>query len=43
VQFLSTQPSPLRAHIDSVDAGVVSGWLYNDAAPDQSVDFFLAI
>jgi glycosyltransferase involved in cell wall biosynthesis len=43
VQFLSTQLSPMRAHIDTVDAGVVSGWLYNDAAPDQAVDFFLAI
>jgi hypothetical protein len=43
VQFLSSQPSPFRAHIDTVDAGVVSGWLYNDAEPDQALDFFLAI
>jgi len=43
VQFLSTQPSPLRAHIEKIDAGVVSGWLYNDAAPDQAIDFFLVI
>jgi glycosyltransferase involved in cell wall biosynthesis len=43
VQVLSTQPSTFRGHIDTVDAGVVSGWIYNDAEPNQAVDFFLAI
>jgi glycosyltransferase involved in cell wall biosynthesis len=40
---MSTQPSIFRGHIDTVDAGVVSGWIYNEADPDQAVDFFLAI